>query len=155
MYILDANVVSEMRKTRNGKADINVVAWAETIPSTSLFVFSITILEIETGILLLKRRDPGQYAVLREWMDGYVLPTFSKRILPFDTAVAMCCAKLHIPNPRPHGDAVIAATAIVHSMQVVTRNVSDFEPMGVITINPWDFGISDEFDHAPKSITSP
>lgn len=105
MYILDTNVVSEMRKTRNGKADRNVVAWAETVPATSLFLSSITILEIETGILLLERRDPGQYAVLREWMDGYVLPAFSGRILAFDTAVAICCAKLHIPNPRPHSDA--------------------------------------------------
>lgn len=139
MYILDTNVISEMRKTRNGKADRNVVAWAETVPSASLFLSAITILEIETGILLLERRDTSQYAVLREWMDEYVLLTFSGRILPLDAAVAMCCAKLHIPNPRPHSDAVIAATAIVHRMHVVTRNISDFESMGVNLINPWDF----------------
>lgn len=142
MYLLDTNVVSEMRKTRNGKADRNVVAWAETLPSTSFFLSSVTLLEIETGILLLERRDPAQYAVLREWMDAYVLPTFSGRILAFDATVALRCAKLHIPNPHPHGDAVIAATAIVHGMQVATRNVSDFEPMGVGTINPWDWPAS-------------
>ena len=77
-------------------------------------------------MLLVERRDAGQGAVIREWLDGHVLPTFSGRILSVDTAVAQLCTKLHVPDPSPDRDAFIGATAIVHGMQVVTRNVSDF-----------------------------
>jgi predicted nucleic acid-binding protein len=139
MYILDTNVVSELRKSRTGKADVNVVAWARSVPAASLFLSSITILELEKGILLLDRRDPSQSLILREWLDNHVLPTFSARILSIDTAVAKCCARLHVPDPSPDRDALIGATALVHGMYVVTRNVSDFESMGVNVINPWDF----------------
>ncbi len=137
MYILDTNVVSELRKAGGGKADRNVVAWAENVPVASLFLSSITVLELERGVSLIERRDPAQGAVLREWLDYHVLPTFSGRILAVDIAVARCCAKLHAPDPSPDRDALIAATALVHGMQVVTRNVSDFEPMDVKAINPW------------------
>ena len=141
MYLLDTNVVSELRKTSGGKADRNVVAWAESVPSASLFLSSITVLELERGILLLERRDPIQGAMLREWLEAHVLPVFAGRILAVDAAVAQCCAKLHVPDPSPDRDAFIGATAIVHGMQVVTRNVADFEPMGVKTINPWNFNL--------------
>jgi len=143
MYILDTNVVSELRKKSGNKADRSVVAWAGSVLPTSIFLSSITVLELERGVLLIERRDPAQGAVLRKWLDGHVLPTFSGRILAIDTAVAQCCAKLHIPDPSPDRDAFIGATALVHGLQVVTRNISDFEPMGVRTINPWDFGSRD------------
>ena len=126
-----------MRKAKGGKADKNVTAWAESVSATSLFLPVITILELETGILLIERRDPGQGAILRVWLDGHVLPAFDGRILAVDFAVAQRCAKLNVPDPRPHRDALIAATALVHGMTVVTRNVADFEPTGVEIFNPW------------------
>lgn len=137
MYLLDTNVVSELRKAKVGKADKNVSAWAKSVSATSLFLSSITILELETGILLVERRDPAQGAVLRTWLDAHVLPAFSGRILVIDVAVAQRCAKLHVPDPRADRDALIAATALVHGMTVVTRNVADFELTGVEIFNPW------------------
>ena len=139
MYIIDTNVVSELRKKSGGKSNRSVVAWSESVPIASIFISSITVLELERGILLVERRDAAQGAVLREWLDGHVLPTFSGRILSVDTAVAQCCAKIHVPDPSPDRDAFIGATAIVHGMNVVTRNVSDFKTMGVNVKNPWDF----------------
>jgi len=139
MYLLDTNVISELRKGKSSKADKNVVAWANTVPATRLFLSVITVLEIETGILLLERRDPAQGAVLRSWLNSHLLPAFSDRVLVVDTAVAQCCAKLHVPNPRSDRDAIIAATAMVHDLTVVTRNIDDFSPTGVDMLNPWQF----------------
>jgi hypothetical protein len=137
MYLLDTNVISELRKAKAGKADPKVVAWAERIPAPSLFLSVITLLELETGLLLIERRDPSQGAVLRRWLEAQVIPAFSERILPVDTPVARCCARLHVPDPRSDRDALIAATALVHDLTVVTRNVADFEPTGVRIMNPW------------------
>ena len=136
MYILDTNLVSELRKKK--KADQNVKKWAQALPVASLYISAISILELEIGILLTERRDHRQGAVLRAWMDSHVLPTFSGRILAIDAVVAQRCAALHVPNPRSDRDALIAATALVHGMSVVTRNVIDFQPMGVGVVNPWD-----------------
>jgi predicted nucleic acid-binding protein len=137
MYLLDTNVVSELRKAKSGKADKKVIAWAENIPVINLHLSVITILEIETGILLVERRDPTQGAVLRSWLNSHVFPAFSGRILAVDVSVAQCCAKLHVPDPRSDRNAIIAATAIIHGMTVVTRNTDDFEPTGVKLLNPW------------------
>ncbi len=137
MFLLDTNVVSELRKAKSGKADGNVVAWANTIPVSKMFLSSITVLELEAGILLAERRDPAQGSILRAWLEARVLPTFADRVLPVDTAVALRCAKLHVPNPRPERDALIAATALVHGMCMVTRNVEDFQATGVGILNPW------------------
>lgn len=142
MYLLDTNVISELRKTRSGKADKNVVAWANSVSATSLFLSVITILELETGTLLVERRDPAQGAILRSWLNAHVLPAFSDRILAVDTAVVQCCARLDVPDPRADRDAIIAATASVHGMTVVTRNVDDFESTGVEILNPWNLKIS-------------
>ena len=139
MYLLDTNVISELRKAKSDKADKNVVSWADSIPATSLFLSVISILEIETGLLLVERRDPRQGAVLRSWLNAQVLPAFFERILVIDTVVALCCAKLHVPDPRSDRDAIIAATALVHGMTVVTRNIDDFKQTGVEILNPWEF----------------
>jgi len=136
MYLLDTNVVSELRKAK--KANQSVRKWAQALPAGNLYISSISILELEIGILLIERRDQTQGAVLRAWMDGHVLPTFSGRILAIDTAVAQRCGSLHVPNPRSDRDALIAATALVHGMTVVTRNLSHFHSMGVGVVNPWD-----------------
>lgn len=138
MYLLDTNVISELRKAKSGKSNESVTAWANKIPVSNLFLSVITILELETGILLVERRDPRQGAVLRSWLNSHVLPAFSDRILPLDVAIAQRCAKLHVPDPRSDRDAIIAATALVHGMTVVTRNVSDFEQTSVDLVNPWN-----------------
>lgn len=137
MFVLDTHVVSELRKAGAGKADLNVAAWATSVPATGLFLSVITVLELEVGALLVERRDPAQGAILRAWLDRHVMPAFSGRVLSIDTAVARRCASLHVPNPRADRDALIAATALEHGMTVVTRNVSDFAPTGVSTLNPW------------------
>jgi predicted nucleic acid-binding protein len=137
MFILDTHVVSELRKVKAGKADRHVAAWAASVPADALFVSAISILELETGVLRVLRRDPGQGALLREWLDRHVLPAFSGRVLPVDMAVARQCAALHVPDPRSDRDALIAATAIVHRMTVVTRDVADFAPTGVPVLDPW------------------
>ncbi len=138
MYILDTNVVSELRKVKRGRADRNMAAWVVRFPASTLFLSSITILELELGILRLERRDIAQGAILRDWLDQFVLPTFGNHILPVDAVVAQRCAALHSLNPRPERDAFIGATALVHGMTVATRNVADFTPMGVPVLNPWD-----------------
>lgn len=138
MFVLDTNVISELRKTRAGKADRGVVTWASGVPAEDLYVSVISILELETGVLQVQRRDPKQGALLRVWLDQHVLPAFSGRVLPVDTAVAQRCASLHVPDPRSERDALIAATAMVHHMTVVTRNVADFQATGVPLLNPWD-----------------
>ena len=137
MYLLDINVVSELRKIRLGKADAHVAAWADSVDAADLYLSAITVQELEIGVLLAERRDPSQGAVFRVWLNSHVLPAFEDRILAVDTAVAQRSARLHVPDPRPVRDGLIAATALVHSMTVVTRNVADFEPMGVQILNPW------------------
>ena len=137
MYLLDTNVVSELRKAQSGRVDRQVKAWADSVAASSLFLSAISILELETGVLLVERRDPQQGAMLRAWLDHRVLPAFAGRVLAVDTAVAQCCAKLHVPDPRAERDALIAATAIVHGMMLVTRNVDDFKPTGTAILNPW------------------
>lgn len=138
MFVLDTNVVSELRKAKAGKADRNVTAWAARVPAGGLFLSAITVLELETGVLLVERRNPAQGAILRAWLDVHVLPAFAGRVLDVDTAVARRCARLHVPDPRAERDALIAATALVHGMTVVTRDRAGFEPTGVPILNPWD-----------------
>lgn len=138
MFVLDTNVVSELRKIRPGKADRHVAAWADSIDANDLYLSVISIQELEIGALLAERRDPPQGAVFRAWLNGHVLPAFTGRILAVDIAVAQRSARLHVPDPHPVRDGLIAATALVHGMVVVTRNVADFQPMGVDLLNPWE-----------------
>jgi toxin FitB len=136
MFLLDTNVVSELR--RPDRADGYVLAWAGSVPAASFFLSAISIFEIELGALLIARKDVAQSAVLRAWIDSQILPRFDGRILPIDTVVAQRCAHLHVPDPRAERDALIAATAMVHGLTVVTRNVADFAPVGVPLLNPWE-----------------
>jgi hypothetical protein len=137
MYLLDTNVISELRKVGSGKADARVVAWAQGVDAAALYISAITLLELELGVLQIERRDAAQGAMLRAWLDGQVVPAFDERILAVDAEVARRCAQLHVPDPRTERDALIAATALIHGMTLVTRNTSDFAPTGVATINPW------------------
>ena len=141
MYLLDTNVVSELRRATAGKADPHVVAWAASVPVASLFLSVVTVLELELGVLRIERRDPAQGALLRAWLEERVLPAFSERMLPVDVAVARRCARLHVPDPRSERDALIAATALTHGLIVATRNGADFRPTGVATFDPWTFEV--------------
>lgn len=135
MFLLDTNVVSELR--RPTRCDPNVLAWARAQAITDFHLSAITILELEIGTQRLARKDELQGKALRLWIDKVILPQFDGRILPVDTAIAQRCAALHVPDPRADRDALIAATALVHGMTVVTRNAQDFEPLGVALLNPW------------------
>jgi predicted nucleic acid-binding protein len=138
MYLLDTNVVSEVRKVEEGRADARVAAWQLQVDPATCFISAMTLMELEIGVLRMERRDAVQGAVLRAWLERRVLPEFSGRVLAVDEAVARYCARLHAPDPRPERDALIAATALVHGMTVVTRNTGDFAPTGVLLINPWE-----------------
>lgn len=134
MYLLDTNVVSELRKA--SRAEPAVRAWATEQPPGTVFLSIMCLMELEIGVLRMERRDALQGERLRRWLE-IVLAAFEGRILGIDTAVARVCAKLHVPDPRPERDALIAATALVHGLTVVTRNTADFGPMGVRLFNPW------------------
>lgn len=135
MFILDTNVVSNLR--RRDKADRNVLAWSETHDIASFFMSVISILELEIGTLLLSRKDTRQATMYREWLDQTLIPQFDDRILSIDKAVVVRCANLHVPDPKPERDALIAATALVKNLTVVTRNTKDFDGTGVKLFNPW------------------
>lgn len=136
-HLLDTNVVSELRKIGDGRADPRVAAWIETGDAAAFYISAITILELERGVLAVQRRDPRQGARLRMWLDNHVRPAFAGRILPVDDAVATRYAHLHVPDRRNEADALIAATALVHGMAVATRNGRDFEGTGVVVVDPW------------------
>ena len=138
MYLLDTNVVSELRKVGAGKADAAVAAWQKTVPVNQAFLSAMTVFELEVGVLLLERRDPAQAIAFRKWLSSLVATVFYGRILPIDIAVASRAAQLHIPDRRPDRDTFIAATALVHGMTMVTRNVADFAGTGVHVLNPWE-----------------
>ena len=135
MYLLDTNVLSELRpgKPRQSEA---VRAWASTIPGSQFFLSAITLMEHEIGILRLERKSPPEGGALCAWFRA-VVTGFEGRILPFDAAAAMRCAGLHVPDAKSFRDSMIAATASAHRFTLVTRNVADFEGCGVQLVNPW------------------
>ena len=138
MFVLDTNVVSELRKVRSGKADPEVAGWASEVASGQLFLSSITIHELEHGVLLAERADPPKGAVLRRWLDDSVAAAFDQRVLFVDATVARRAAALHVPDPAPFRDALIGASALVHGMTLVTRNTKDFARFdGLDIIDPW------------------
>lgn len=136
-FLLDTDVVSELRKP-SGRAERSVVTWASSHEAHSLYLSVITVMEIEVGVARVERRDSRQGNSLRAWLHDQVLSAFANRILPVDLPAARRAATLHVPDPRPDRDAMIAGTALAHGLTVVSRNVSDFEPMGVGVVNPWE-----------------
>jgi predicted nucleic acid-binding protein len=136
MYLLDTNVLSELRKPK-ARASTAVANWISARRATDLYLSAVTVLEIELGVARLERRDAARASRIQSWLTDDVLDSFAHRILSVGVPVARRAARLHVPDPRPERDAYIAATAAVHDLTVVTRNVSDFEPMGVRVIDPW------------------
>ena len=138
MYLLDTNVVSEVRKITGGRADPNVARWANEIDAAITYISAITIQELEHGVLLAERKDSTKGSVLRNWLDNDVSRAFGGRILPVDGDVARAAAALHVPDPAPVLDALIAATAQVNEMVVVTRNTRDFSRFSQLRLlDPW------------------
>lgn len=138
MFVLDTNVVSEFRKVRSRRANPGVADWAGTVPAILMFLSVISLRELEHGVLLAELRDPRQGELLRSWLDNSVTQAFEDRFLPVTTDIARQAAALHVPNPAPFRDALIAATALHHDMTVITRNVADFERFdGLHVANPW------------------
>ena len=137
MFVLDTNVVSELRKVGDGKADRCVAEWVAGKQASDLYISALTLMELEIGVLRIERRDRRQGERLRRWMERHVQPEFLDRTLAVDRTVALTCARLHVPDPRAERDALIAATALVHGMTVVSGNRSDFEATGAALINPW------------------
>ncbi len=137
MFLLDTNVVSELRKAHTEKIDQNVAAWAASVNAREMYLSVITLLELELGVLLMERKDQAQGRILRTWLDRQVIPAFSQRVIALDADIAKRCAGLHVPDRKSDRDAMIAATALVHGMTVVTRNVSDFNGTGVSILDPW------------------
>jgi len=136
-YLLDTNVVSELRKSPS-RIDARVAAWAESLELERQFLSAITVFEVELGIRQLERRDTAQAAVLWRWFDRAVLDAFEGRILPVDRDVARLASRLHVPDPRPERDAFIAATALGRGLTVATRNVVDFVATNAAVFDPWE-----------------
>lgn len=136
MFVLDTNVISELRRPE--RAHPSVANWAQGMPVDQTYLSAITILELQVGALRIGRRDKLQGAILHAWIEDEIIPRFDARILPVTTLVALRCAPLHVPDPRSERDALIGATALAHGMTVVTHNVSDFAAMGVALLNPWE-----------------
>ena len=137
MYLLDTNVISEMRKIKQGKADSEFIAWLAQVDPSHFYISVVSIMELERGVLGLERKDPLQGEKLREWLDKLLAQMFAGRILDIHRKTALICADLHIPNKAPENDSWIAATAIQNSLTLVTRNTKDFERTGAKLFNPF------------------
>lgn len=137
MHLLDTNVISELRRGK-ANASANVLGWAAATQASSMYLSTITVLELELGVLRLERKTPPQGAALRAWADG-VRAAFGGRILAFTEEAALLCARMHAPDPKADRDAMIAATARLHGFTVVTRNTADFAGTGVQLFNPWEY----------------
>jgi predicted nucleic acid-binding protein len=138
MFLLDTNIISELRKARTGKANPGVVEWVRQTHASTTFLSAISIHELETGILRAERSDPDKGAILRAWLEDDVRASFDRRVISVDGSVAIAAAPFHVPDRVPLADALIGATALVHGMHVVTRDEADFRRFsGVRVINPW------------------
>ena len=135
-YLLDTNVISELRKSK-ALIEPLVRDWVGMRSPETLFMSAITVMELEIGARRVERRDPEQGQRIRTWLEERVLAAFEGRVLAVDLAVARRAADMHVPDPGPERDTLIAATASVHAMPVVTRNVKDFRLTGVEIVDPW------------------
>ena len=138
MYLLDTNIISELKKLDSGKIHPQVQRWAYSINLMQTKISVVSITEIRTDILSLARKDQAQAASLDNWFTNRLLPAYRTRTLSVDTEVALICAQLHIPAKRPINDTYIAATAIAHNLTPVTRNVRDFQGLPLMLENPFE-----------------
>lgn len=138
MYLLDTNIVSEIRKISNGKVNKGVADWFKVAEADSQFISIITLFELQKGVLLAAHNnDLAKANALQAWLKVLRF-NFTDRILPVNTKTALLCAALHVPNPRPPFDSLIAATALAHDLILVTRNTKDFQNIdGLRILNPF------------------
>ncbi|WFU07827.1 type II toxin-antitoxin system VapC family toxin [Rhizobium sp. CB3090] len=137
MYLLDTNIVSDVRRARSGKADQAVLDWIASVPEQLLFISAVTLFEIELGILQVERRDKVQGAALRSWMEQGVKAAFQHRVVAINDQIALRCAYYSVPDPRELRDAFIGATAWERGFILVTRNTRHFQGMDIELLNPW------------------
>lgn len=136
MYLLDTNVISELRRGKP-QPSAAVRSWAESLPGNQFYLSAVTVLELEIGVRRMERKDEPQGRILRAWADA-VLQEFGGQVLPFATETAILCAGMHVPDQRSFRDSMIGATAQQHGLTLVTRNVADFEGLAVKVFNPWE-----------------
>ena len=132
-YLLDTNVLSDARARRSPA----LMAWLQEQVIADLHLSAVTLLELERGVRRKERVDPAGAGPLRRWLDEDVRAAFAGRVLPVDDEVAVAAAALHVPDPMPEMDALIAATALVHGLTLVTRNIKDFASVPVALFDPW------------------
>ncbi|MDO4997337.1 MAG: type II toxin-antitoxin system VapC family toxin [Neisseria sp.] len=137
MYLLDTNIISEIRKINSGRANHGVEKWAKSVDKELMYISCISLLEMEQGILSLERKDAQQGSLYRSWFENIVKPQFQDKVIPIDASVALACAKMHVPNKKNLADSLIAASAKQHRLIVVTRNEKDFLETGVQLLNPF------------------
>ena len=134
-YLLDTNVISELRKGR--RCDPGVASWFSGVSSDDLFLSVLTFGEIRKGVEKLRRRDPVAAQSLEGWLTRLVA-AYSEHAFPIDQPVAEQWGRLNVPDPLPVVDSLLAATAIVHDLTLVTRNVDDVARTGVDCLNPFE-----------------
>jgi predicted nucleic acid-binding protein len=135
-YLIDTNVVSELRKKRG--CDANVRAWQDETSRHEMYISVISMMEIRHGMLAAKRRNAEFARLLEDWYEGQVKIAFDGHVLPIDLAVCERCSTLLSERSRNLADALIAATAYVGDLTLATRNVTDFADAGIKLVNPWD-----------------
>lgn len=133
-WLIDTNVVSELRK--GPRADAGVTQWFADVADDAIFTSVLVLGELRRGVELVRRRDEVAATSLERWLDEMV-GRFPERVLPVDDAVADRWGRLNVPNPVPAIDGLLAATALVHGMTLVTRNVADVASTGVAVHNPF------------------
>lgn len=133
-YLVDTNVISELRKGR--RCDPGVSSWFADVSSAEIYLSALTIGEIRKGIENIRRRDEPTAAALETWL-GELLAAHSDRILPVDAVIAEKWGRFNVPDPLPVLDSLLAATASVHGLTLVTRNVKHVERTGVECLNPF------------------
>ena len=135
MFLLDTNVISELRK--GDRCDARVAAWYARIPEADLFISVVVTGEIRKGVERLRPRDPRQAEIFARWLQE-IQWSYADRILPIDARVADVWGRISAIRPAPVVDALLVATARAHDMILVTRNTSDVEGLGAAVLNPFE-----------------
>jgi predicted nucleic acid-binding protein len=133
-FLLDTNVVSETRRKR---PDAKVLSWYRRADPASLYISVLTLGEIAKGVVQYSNRDKAQSEALHRWLNT-TRDLYADRIVPIDAEIAEAWGKIAAPRPRPVIDGLLAATAIVRNMTLVTRNVGDLADSGAAIVDPWE-----------------